>query len=535
MEKENSSLLNLLSKTSEIEKLLTTVNEPGIPWQKTTLKTIYKNPEFILWKNQLKYHLQEAPQDKLVQETISLLDNGFESGFRDERNFNELKAKLALIAENPEKYDTMSYSDNTIRKKQSMKKGTKIKTAFDEYTLITQVGSGGNGRVFLATNAVGEQIAIKFLERDIGKEKLKRFKNEIAFCEKHKHDNIVQVLDRGYVYLDGKDYVFYVMPFFPDTLKDKIKAGLSPDDAINIFIGILKGLKYAHEHDTIHRDIKPENILFAKGSLEPVICDFGIAHFAEKDLFTAIETKPGDRMANFYYAAPEQYSREIVTQPQADVYSAGLILNEMFTREIPKAVGYKKISEVNADYGYLDDVVEQLFKQKPNERLYPEDRIISEIKVLAEKNQKDKEVARLQAVVNELNDPGNFEMKIIEKNYINGNVIFTFDREIPYEWFRIIQNADFGSCSFLMGYGPQRLTKRSSNAISMPISISESPDSIRKIAENIKDWASKTNSAYSAYLKRAAQKEQREKEEARKIEIAKLERETSINAVLAQL
>ena len=158
-----------------------------------------------------------------------------------------------------------------------------IKTAFDEYTLIGQVGQGGNGRVFSASNTADQQVAIKFVERNVGSDKLKRFKNEISFCEHHKHKNIVSILDRGYVYLDGKDYVFYVMPLYADTLKNKIKVGVPHEKVLDIFVGLLEGLKFAHEHGSIHRDIKPENIMFANGSWIPVICDFGLAHFAEED------------------------------------------------------------------------------------------------------------------------------------------------------------------------------------------------------------------------------------------------------------
>ena len=178
-------------------------------------------------------------------------------------------------------------------------KGTIIHTAFSDYELIKQIGQGGNGRVFSAKNKSDEMFAVKFIERDKSKSKLKRFKNEINFCENHNHKNIVKIIDRGYAFLDKKDYVFYVMPLYESTLKKKMESGLLPEDAISIFIGILKGLNYAHKHETIHRDIKPENILFAKDSTEPVICDFGIAHFAEEDLLTVIETKATDRMANF--------------------------------------------------------------------------------------------------------------------------------------------------------------------------------------------------------------------------------------------
>ena len=415
-----------------------------------------------------------------------------------------------------------------------IKKGAVVKTAFDEYTLIKQVGSGGNGSVFSAKNTDEERFAIKFLDRNIGKDKLKRFRNEIAFCEQHRHKNIVPVLDHGYAELDGKDYVFYVMPLYAETLKNKIKAGVSPDEAIDIFIGMLSGLKYAHEHNAIHRDVKPENILFAKGSSEPVICDFGIAHFAEEDLLTAIETKPGDRMANFYYAAPEQYKRDVVTTPQTDVYSAALILNEMFTREIPQAKGYKKIADVDADYVYLDEVFDQLYKQNPDERLYTEARIISEMKVRAEIANRTKEKEKLQNMVVEMTDPGEFETKIINKNYRDGKIVFVFDKVIPEVWHQYIRSRDY-SHSCIMGYGPEKLMRISENELAMPLYGTENEDTIKTIIKDVGDWVKITNNAYNRREKRNAREAQERKERERKAAIKLAEKKNAFETMMSEI
>lgn len=277
-------------------KALLTVN-PGTSKGFPAVKTIYNKPEFLEWKEKTLLLLRSLKPEPIIMDTIALLNDGFKSGWKDETNFRELQAKIGTIIDNIELFLPDKEGDVSVTT-EKLKKNTVVKTAFDEYTLIKQVGSGGNGRVFSASNGVGEQFAIKFLERNIGGDKLKRFKNEIAFCEQHQHKNIVSILDRGYAYLDEKDYVFYVMPLFEETLKSKIKEGIIPDDAVSIFVGILEGLKYAHDHNAIHRDIKPENVLFAAGSTEPVICDFGIAHFTEEDLLTAIETKPGDRIGS---------------------------------------------------------------------------------------------------------------------------------------------------------------------------------------------------------------------------------------------
>lgn len=172
-----------------------------------------------------------------------------------------------------------------------LKKGTVVISAFNSYTLIKQVGSGGNGKVWSATDKDDESVALKFLERNNSEKVLKRFKNETFFCMSHKHPNILPILDYGTA---GSNYIFYVMPLFNGTLRDRMKEGIEPEEACKIFTGILEGLNFAHKLGTIHRDIKPENILFETDSSVPVIADFGIAHFSSDDLATIIETKKTD-------------------------------------------------------------------------------------------------------------------------------------------------------------------------------------------------------------------------------------------------
>ena len=417
-----------------------------------------------------------------------------------------------------------------------MKQGTVVRTAFDEYTLIKQIGEGGNARVFSATNGNGDFVAIKFVVRNISANKLKRFKNEIYFCERHNHKNIVEILDRGYVVLDNTEYVFYVMPLYAETLRDKINEGkIRPEDAVSIFTGLIEGLGYAHKNGTIHRDIKPENIMFKAGSLEPIICDFGIAHFAEEELLTIIETKKSDRMANFQYAAPEQRVKGETATAQTDIYAAALILNEMFTGEIPQAGDHKTIASVDPDYKFMDDVFAQLFKQKASDRLYPEEKILMEMRVRAEQYRCEQEKLRLQKVVDNAAIPENFDATVVKKEYINGRIVFTLDRELPQDWFQIISGGHLGSYSALVSYGPGRLERDGRYAISMPVRVSDSPDSIKRIVENVMDWIPKANTVYSAHIKRAALQEQHEKEAARKAAIEKLEKESELAAIIASL
>lgn len=523
-------LVDVLNKTTEISKLLT----PRAGSFMSGLKTINEKIEFQTWKEELKFQLGKLKKDHIIIETLELLDNGFKTGFTDAHDFNNLQGKLKTISLHLDDLLDDETEEKQMVESQKLKKGTKIKTAFDEYTLIQQVGSGGNGRVFSAKNKSEEDVAIKFVEQNIDSKKLKRFKNEVYFCEHHSHDNIVRIIDRGYVYLDGKDYVFYVMPLYEETLKTKIKEGIPHDKILDIFIGLLNGLKYAHEHESIHRDIKPENIMFAEGSWDPIICDFGIAHFAEEDLLTVVETKATDRMANFYYAAPEQYKRDGIIYPQTDIYAVALILNEMFTHEIPQAAGYITIKDVNPDYEYLDDLFVQLFKQNPEERLYPEVTIISELKRLAEKYKHDKEKTVLQNKVNELTLPNEFRPKVIGKYYENGLLVFEFDQRLPSEWINVLISGSY-NCSYRIGYEHERLEQIGSTRLGMPLRGSESEDTLRSIVQNMQQWITEVNVQYNHALKIRAKEEQQRKENERKAEIKRLEEIDSISSILSNL
>lgn len=416
-----------------------------------------------------------------------------------------------------------------------MKKGEKVKTAFDEYTLLKQIGNGGNGRVFSATNDSGEYVAIKLVEKNLPSVKLKRFKNEIYFCEQHKHKNIVEILDRGYAVIDGTEYAFYIMPLYAETLRDKMRAGLSPDCALSIFTGVLEGLKYAHEHGAIHRDVKPENIMFKANSSEPIICDFGIAHFAEDEMLTVVETRRADRMANFQYAAPEQHVKGAEVTAQTDIYAAALILNEMFTGEIPQAADYKTIASVAPEYAFLDEVFSQMFKQKAVDRLFPEDKILQELKLRAERHKREEEKKKLQTIIDDVADPGAFTAAIVKKELINGQLVFWFDRELPRDWFSILSSGRLGSYSAVCGYGPEELEMYQRTGIAMPLRGYESPDNVKNIVQNIVDWIPKANAHYTAYLKQVARQKQREDEAKRKAEIERLERENAISDILAGL
>lgn len=241
-----------------------------------------------------------------------------------------------------------------------------FEAAYDTYTIVRPIGTGGSGAVFEVVTPDGQTFALKLLHKSkTPDEKRKRFRNEIHFCMQTVSPNIIRVIESGRAQ-DGS--LFYIMPLYPKTLRDLIKEQLPKGDHLPLYGQILDGVEAAHLRQVFHRDIKPENFLYDPLSKQIVLADFGISRFTEDELLTVVETGPKDRLANFAYAAPEQRLPGRTVDQTADIYALGLILNEIFTGQIPHGTHFRKIADAAPEFAYLDDLVEQMLHQQPAQR-----------------------------------------------------------------------------------------------------------------------------------------------------------------------
>lgn len=249
-----------------------------------------------------------------------------------------------------------------------MKKSKLITIDNISYTLFSTIGNGGSGDVWKAKSN-GNEYAIKFINSD-KKDKIERFRKEIEFCKINNHKNIIKLIADG----EENGTLYYIMPLYPLTLKDLIDTEKDANIFINYILKLCNALKYIHKKGIFHRDIKPENILINNNDL--VLADFGIAHFKEFQL-----TKKGDLLANRNYAAPEQKEKNNaynITEA-ADIFALGLIINECFTKQSPSGSNFKLIADSQPLYSGLDNLVANMIKQNPSERLNI-DSVITEIK-----------------------------------------------------------------------------------------------------------------------------------------------------------
>lgn len=233
----------------------------------------------------------------------------------------------------------------------------------NRYSLGKIIGNGGAGIVYETRTEDDDPCAVKILSAQQSS-KVKRFKNEIAYCFRNQHKNIISVWEFGQT--DGQ--TFYVMPLYSTTLRKLILKGIEHTRVLDLFSQVLDGVEAAHQSGVWHRDLKPENILLDESTKTVVVADFGIAKFKEEELQTAVESRAHERLANFQYSAPEQRVRGRGVDHRADIYALGLILNEMFTGEVPQGTGFKTVASVAAKYSYLDSAIDSMVQQTPENR-----------------------------------------------------------------------------------------------------------------------------------------------------------------------
>ena len=363
------------------------------------------------------------------------------------------------------------------------KKGETFRTAFEVYTIRSLKGSGGSGEVYEAADPDGVPFAIKVLDGDKAtRSRLKRFKNEIHFCSKISHPNIVAVLGHG---VTAASESFYVMPLYSGTLRDLLKKQIPSQAVLPYFSQILNGVEAAHLLSVWHRDLKPENILFSTAEDKLVIADFGIAHFEEEELLTAVETKSQDRLANFEYAAPEQRRRGQAVNSKADIYALGLMLNEIFTASVPHGTGFRKVSEVAPNFAYVDGLVELMLRHDPEARPTIE-QVKHELKARGNEFVTAQRLNALKSEVipeTEVDDPFiRNPIRITGVNYHKPVLIYKLSAAPSYEWTVAFRNPRSGFSSY-MGKGPEAFTFHNDEA-HVPLGGAEAPEQMTIYAKN---------------------------------------------------
>jgi serine/threonine-protein kinase len=205
-------------------------------------------------------------------------------------------------------------------------------TRVGPYEIVAPIGSGGMGEVYRARDPrLGRDVALKVLPPEFAADpdRLRRFEQEARAAGALNHPNIVAVFDVGAE--NGAPYVVSEL-LEGETLRERIRAGLTPRKAVEHAVQVASGLAAAHHKGIVHRDLKPENVFVTREGRVKIL-DFGLAKLRpeapEAARVTATRnTAPGVVLGTAGYMSPEQV-RGQPTDQRADIFALGAILYEM--------------------------------------------------------------------------------------------------------------------------------------------------------------------------------------------------------------
>jgi serine/threonine protein kinase len=174
------------------------------------------------------------------------------------------------------------------------------------YVVISELGSGAFGKVFLARHIVlsNRTVAIKLMHSMHlnSEEEFIRFLEEAQFLEKLKHPHILPIIDVSF--LEGFPYLvteYASKGSLRDLLQSQPSKPLPLEKSIAILTQVGQALTHAHQYNIVHRDLKPENILFNEYG-EALIADFGLA-----TVLGSTSVKETNTAGTMAYMAPEQF------------------------------------------------------------------------------------------------------------------------------------------------------------------------------------------------------------------------------------
>jgi len=207
------------------------------------------------------------------------------------------------------------------------------------YTLLSLVGQGGMGSVWLAKRSDGRfegRAAVKLLNTPlVGHEGEARFKREAEILSRLTHPNIGRLLDAGVSPL-GQPYL--VLEFVDGQPIDRHcdNLALGVEARLRLALEVLSAVAHAHAHLVVHRDIKPSNVLVTPDGRAKLL-DFGIAKLLQDEAHpmdgTSL-TREGGLVLTPGYAAPEQVTGAPITTT-TDVYALGVLLFELMAGRHP--------------------------------------------------------------------------------------------------------------------------------------------------------------------------------------------------------
>lgn len=237
-----------------------------------------------------------------------------------------------------------------------------------KYKILTQIGRGGMGKVWLAMDmSLNKQWAVKEIDKTSAEYKLTvnedQTLTEIELMKRLDHPLLPRIVD----VIDKKASLCVVMDYIegvPLTQILRLQGAQPQEMVVAWMMEICEVLEYLHGLDPpiIYRDMKPANIMLKPDGTIRVI-DFGIARTYKEGLddTMCLGTKG--------YASPEHFIGK--TDVRSDVYTVGVTMYQLLTGKNPALPPYEvlPIREVNpALSSGLEKIIQKATDLNPEKR-----------------------------------------------------------------------------------------------------------------------------------------------------------------------
>lgn len=232
------------------------------------------------------------------------------------------------------------------------------------YRRLHRLGAGGMGEVYVGFDeTLKRRVALKAVhsEQRLHAESKTRFLREAQILSQLDHPNICRVYD--YIEDEQRDWLILEL-IEGKNLRQALQGGLDLSTKLKIAEQIADVLVATHAAGVVHRDLKPGNVMITDAGVVKVL-DFGLARsvvFAQQapagshahdgvspqletgvvstgpapaiDAVSGFHTTVGVVTGTVGYMSPEQAMGDVTTSA-SDMYSFGLLLQELFTGRAP--------------------------------------------------------------------------------------------------------------------------------------------------------------------------------------------------------